>query len=188
MGQQVPAVPHLFPRIGIHGANARMWRTTPTTVGVAGLSAPMARLVLTANVLDTDSALRHCAGSRMRKSLAIAGSIVAVGFLVAVIALLIVALTPKNPLAEFDICFEQDFPGAGDRYTAYTPVRCSNPAARLGEPIGANYGVLRFEDVDGDGNGRPTQLPGRSGNRWALRGQSLYRCGEECRADARENG
>jgi len=58
---------------------------------------------------------------------------------------------PTNPFRRFDICFEEDYPGATDRYTTYTPVRCSNPSARLGEPIGADYGNLSFEDVDDDG-------------------------------------
>ena len=53
--------------------------------------------------------------------------------------------------AEYDVCFIEDAPGATTRHRRFTPVRCSNRGERLGEPVGADHGKLRFEDMDKDG-------------------------------------
>jgi hypothetical protein len=57
----------------------------------------------------------------------------------------------RNAWAEYDVCFIEDAPGATTRHRQFTPVRCSNRAERLGGPVGADHGRLRFEDVDKDG-------------------------------------
>lgn len=56
-----------------------------------------------------------------------------------------------NPYKKYDLCFQENLPGATSRYTTYTPVRCSNTTVQLGEAIGADYGRLSFDDVDRDG-------------------------------------
>ncbi len=57
----------------------------------------------------------------------------------------------ENPYQSYDICFKADCPGATDRFTTYTPVRCSDKNVVLGESIGADHGKIHFEDIDEDG-------------------------------------
>ena len=50
-----------------------------------------------------------------------------------------------------DVCFVEDRPGATSRYVTFAPVRCSDSAVAVGDPVGADYGGLRYEDLDDDG-------------------------------------
>ncbi|HYO67127.1 MAG TPA: hypothetical protein VEU33_13720, partial [Archangium sp.] len=59
--------------------------------------------------------------------------------------------SPANPFEKDDICFTEEQPGATTRFTVYTPVRCSDETRRIGPELGADYALLDFEDVDGDG-------------------------------------
>jgi len=56
-----------------------------------------------------------------------------------------------NPYEKDGICFARSLPGATSRFVAFTPVSCIDSARAMGEAVGADYGTLRFEDVDGDG-------------------------------------
>lgn len=56
----------------------------------------------------------------------------------------------SNPFTSHDICFRKDYPGAGDRFVTYTPVRCSNSSIVLGDAVGAEYATLTFKDIDSD--------------------------------------
>lgn len=57
---------------------------------------------------------------------------------------------PASPYQADDLCFRRDYPGATERYTALTPVKCSQPDISLGSAIGADHGVLSFSDIDRD--------------------------------------
>lgn len=57
---------------------------------------------------------------------------------------------PASPYQADDICFRRDNPGATERYTTFTPVKCSQPNITLGSAIGDDQGVLSFFDIDGD--------------------------------------
>ena len=73
--------------------------------------------------------------------------------LTALIAIPILILTSctENRAPFSDIEFVEEHPGAGDRYVLFTPVLGDNSAIIVGEPAGADYGVLHFRDCDGDG-------------------------------------
>jgi hypothetical protein len=49
------------------------------------------------------------------------------------------------------ITFIEDHPGAGDRYTTFTPVLKADNSKVIGETVGADYGALHYRDCDGDG-------------------------------------
>lgn len=55
-----------------------------------------------------------------------------------------------DPWARFGVCLVEDSPGATERFRTFTPVACAT-GAPLGEPMGADFAVLRFEDLDRDG-------------------------------------
>ena len=55
-----------------------------------------------------------------------------------------------DPWARFGVCLVEDTPGATDRFRTFTPVRCDT-GAPLGEPVGADFAIVRFEDLDRDG-------------------------------------
>ncbi|MDP1915225.1 MAG: hypothetical protein Q8L14_03200, partial [Myxococcales bacterium] len=72
---------------------------------------------------------------------------------VAVLPSLVIAIVVgvrHDPWARFGVCLVEDSPGATDRFRTFTPVACAT-GAPLGEPIGADFAVLRFEDLDRDG-------------------------------------
>ncbi|WP_437762450.1 hypothetical protein WMF27_46280 [Sorangium sp. So ce281] len=56
-----------------------------------------------------------------------------------------------SPYAADDICFVEERLGAAQRFTAFTPVRCSDESVKIGDSFGADYASLDFEDVDDDG-------------------------------------
>jgi hypothetical protein len=53
-----------------------------------------------------------------------------------------------NPFSQVE--WVQAWPGATERYVTFTPLSTSNRKP-VGPTIGADYGVLIFEDLDGDG-------------------------------------
>lgn len=55
-----------------------------------------------------------------------------------------------NPYESDGVCFAKTLPGATSRFIAFTAVSCTDAGRVLGETVGADYGVLRFEDFDGD--------------------------------------
>jgi hypothetical protein len=55
----------------------------------------------------------------------------------------------RNPFEEVE--WLEEHPGAGDRYTTFTPVLKTDHAVVLGPTIGADYGVLSFRDLNHDG-------------------------------------
>lgn len=55
----------------------------------------------------------------------------------------------RNPFD--DVEFTEDHPGANGRHVTFSPGLKSNPDAKIGPTFGADYGRLRFADVDGDG-------------------------------------
>jgi len=57
----------------------------------------------------------------------------------------------NSPYEANDICFIEERLGATQRFTSYTPVRCSDKSVKIGPTFGADYATLGFEDVDGDG-------------------------------------
>lgn len=59
---------------------------------------------------------------------------------------------PESPYQANDLCFKRDYPGATERYTTFTPIKCSQPNISLGSPIGADHAVLSFVDIDRDSN------------------------------------
>jgi hypothetical protein len=70
--------------------------------------------------------------------------------LMAILVLVILSLAEKR--APFDdIEFVEEHPGAGDRFVLFTPVLRSNQNVIVGEPVGADYGVIHFRDCDQDG-------------------------------------
>ncbi len=58
---------------------------------------------------------------------------------------------PASPYRANDICFKRDYPGATERYTAFTPTKCSQPNVSLDSAIGADHAILSFKDIDHDG-------------------------------------
>lgn len=64
---------------------------------------------------------------------------------------LMISFCTENRAPFYDIEFVEEHPGAGDRYVLFTPVLRDNPSITVGEPAGADYGVLHFRDCDGDG-------------------------------------
>lgn len=50
-----------------------------------------------------------------------------------------------------DVEFLVDYPGASDRHVTFTPVLRSDPSKKIGPTIGADYGELKFRDINGDG-------------------------------------
>ncbi|MBL8953974.1 MAG: hypothetical protein JNK82_24570 [Myxococcaceae bacterium] len=56
-----------------------------------------------------------------------------------------------NPWRAHDVCFEEDLPGATDRFRVFNAVSCSSGHALASPSIGADHAVLDFEDLDGDG-------------------------------------
>lgn len=68
-------------------------------------------------------------------------------------ALLVVAIWSfrENRAPFDDIEFIEEHPGAGDRFVLFTPVLRSDPKVIVGEPVGADYGVIHFRDCDRDG-------------------------------------
>ena len=44
-----------------------------------------------------------------------------------------------------------DYPGATDRHRTYTPVLKTDRNIILGPTVGADFGKLKFKDLDGDG-------------------------------------
>lgn len=60
-------------------------------------------------------------------------------------------IDPASPYQVDNICFNRDYPGATERYTAFTPAKCNQPDLILGPAIGADHGVLSFSDIDNDG-------------------------------------
>jgi len=71
-------------------------------------------------------------------------------FLVAVaFAHMLLARENTTPFDEIE--FLQDHPGAGDRHVVFTPVLQSNHSKLVGQPVGADFGVLHYRDCDGDG-------------------------------------
>ncbi len=58
-------------------------------------------------------------------------------------------------LQKYDICFQENHPGAGDRFTTFTPVKCSNPTVYLGPEVGADRAELSFAIGD---NGTPEYI------------------------------
>jgi hypothetical protein len=61
-----------------------------------------------------------------------------------------IVATPANPWSRFGVCLVEDTPGATDRFRTFTPVSCDT-GVPLGDPMGADYAIVRFDDVDGDG-------------------------------------
>lgn len=57
----------------------------------------------------------------------------------------------RNPFEKDDVCFVESTPGATSRFRLFTPVSCQNPERVVGDEEGADYGRLRFEDLDADG-------------------------------------
>lgn len=55
----------------------------------------------------------------------------------------------QNPFDEIE--FLIDHPGANGRYAEFTPVLRSVPTKEIGPKVGADFGVLKFQDWDGDG-------------------------------------
>jgi hypothetical protein len=55
----------------------------------------------------------------------------------------------RNPFD--DVVFTVDSPGANGRHLTFTPALKSNPNSKIGPTFGADYGRLRFADLDGDG-------------------------------------
>jgi len=55
----------------------------------------------------------------------------------------------ENPFDKVE--WLEDTPGATSRYTTYTPVLKTNNNIKLGPTIGADFGKLKFEDLDNDG-------------------------------------
>lgn len=53
-----------------------------------------------------------------------------------------------NPFDQVE--WVEDWPGASERYVTFTPLLKSNKKP-IGPTVGADYGVLTFEDLDGDG-------------------------------------
>lgn len=68
-----------------------------------------------------------------------------------ILSVLIISSCTDNQAPFHDIEFVEEHPGAGDRYVLFTPVLRGNSATIVGEPVGADYGVLHFRDCDGDG-------------------------------------
>lgn len=50
-----------------------------------------------------------------------------------------------------DIIFIEDFPGATSRHVSFTPVMKEDPSVQVGPVASADFGRLRFQDLDGDG-------------------------------------
>lgn len=68
----------------------------------------------------------------------------------AILVLVILSLAEKR--APFDdVEFIEEHPGAGDRFVLFTPVLRSNQNVIVGEPVGADCGVIHFRDCDQDG-------------------------------------
>jgi hypothetical protein len=52
----------------------------------------------------------------------------------------------------FNVCFDVTYPGAGDRYREYFVVDCKDRDKNFAaQSIGANWGELSYDDLDGDG-------------------------------------
>jgi hypothetical protein len=68
-----------------------------------------------------------------------------------VLHVLTVSSCTDNRAPFSDIEFVEEHSGASDRYVLFTPVLRNNSAIIVGEPAGADYGVLHFRDCDGDG-------------------------------------
>lgn len=72
-------------------------------------------------------------------------------FFLAAAGLTLVLLTRERG-APFDaIEFLQDHPGAGGRHVVFTPVLRADHSKTVGQPVGADFGVLHYRDCDGDG-------------------------------------
>lgn len=50
-----------------------------------------------------------------------------------------------------EITFIEDHPGAGDRYTTFTPVLKADNSKVVGDTVGADYGAIHYRDCDSDG-------------------------------------
>ena len=50
-----------------------------------------------------------------------------------------------------DVEWILDYPGATDRHRTYTPVLKTDHTIILGPTVGADFGKLKFEDIDNDG-------------------------------------
>jgi len=61
----------------------------------------------------------------------------------------IYSLNMRNPFS--DVQWVENYPGATDRYVTYTPVLKSNTKIKLGPEVGADFGKLRFKDLNNDG-------------------------------------
>ena len=55
----------------------------------------------------------------------------------------------RNPFDDIEFLIEH--PGANGRYTEFTPVLRAVPTNKIGPTVGADFGVLKFRDWDGDG-------------------------------------
>ncbi len=67
------------------------------------------------------------------------------------LALAAAGCSRPNPFAKNDLCFDEEQLGASGRLKEFTPVRCSDRSKKLGENLGADYGVLSFRDLNADG-------------------------------------
>lgn len=56
--------------------------------------------------------------------------------------------TKDNPFDQVE--WVEDWPGATERYVTFTPILKSSKEP-IGPTVGADYAILKFEDVDGDG-------------------------------------
>lgn len=71
---------------------------------------------------------------------------------ISILILLIKTASLINVISPYDdVYWIEEYPGATERYIQYTPVSDKDRSVEIGPPIGADYGRLRFEDMDNDG-------------------------------------
>ncbi len=66
------------------------------------------------------------------------------------VAMAFVAGVRRNPWSRFGVFLVEGTPGATARFRTFTPVSCDT-GVPLGEPMGADDAIVRFDDVDRDG-------------------------------------